>query len=53
MVLNTELAVASSLGNVNLWQYYHQKLSFQSKEVYNPKAFIPHAASHSQAFAHC
>lgn len=22
-------------------------------EVYNPKAFIPHAASHHQAFAHC
>ena len=24
-----------------------------SKEVYNPKAFIPHAASLGQAFAHC
>ena len=24
-----------------------------SKEVYNPKAFIPHAASLHQAFAHC
>ena len=23
------------------------------KEVYNPKAFIPHAASLRQAFAHC
>ena len=23
------------------------------KEVYNPKAFIPHAASLHQAFAHC
>ena len=22
-------------------------------EVYNPKTFIPHAASHRQAFAHC
>ena len=29
--------------------------SFSSllKEVYNPKAFIPHAASLHQAFAHC
>ena len=24
-----------------------------SKEVYNPKAFFPHAASLRQAFAHC
>ena len=22
-------------------------------EVYDPKAFIPHAALHHQAFAHC
>ena len=27
--------------------------SFLPKEVYNPKAFIPHAASLHQAFAHC
>ncbi len=27
--------------------------SFQSKEVYNPKAFFPHAALLRQAFAHC
>ena len=25
----------------------------ESKEVYDPKAFIPHAASLGQAFAHC
>ena len=27
--------------------------SFLPKEVYDPKAFIPHAASLHQAFAHC
>ena len=27
--------------------------SSQLKEVYNPKAFIPHAALLHQAFAHC
>ena len=27
--------------------------SFLLKEVYNPKAFIPHAALLRQAFAHC
>jgi hypothetical protein len=27
--------------------------SFLTTEVYNPKAFIPHAASLDQAFAHC
>ncbi len=28
-------------------------LSFLMKGVYNPKTFIPHAASLRQAFAHC
>ncbi len=28
-------------------------LSFLTKGVYNPKTFIPHAASLRQAFAHC
>ena len=28
-------------------------VSFRLKEVYNPKAFIPHAALLRQAFAHC
>ena len=32
------------------WRYRHY--SSLLKEVYNPKAFIPHAASLSQAFAH-
>jgi hypothetical protein len=40
------LAGASSTGTVN-----HS--SSRSKEVYNPKAVIPHAASLRQASAHC
>src|SRR4030065_2530612 len=46
----TELAVASSPGTVN---FPKRKASSQSKEVYNPKAFFPHAALLRQAFAHC
>ena len=34
-------------------RYRHPKASSLLKEVYNPKAFIPHAASLRQAFAHC
>jgi hypothetical protein len=34
-------------------RYRHRKASSLLKEVYNPKAFIPHAASLHQAFAHC
>ena len=40
------MAGASSTGTVS-----HP--SSRSKEVYNPKAVIPHAASLRQAFAHC
>jgi hypothetical protein len=40
------LAGASYTGTVNF-------SSSRSKEVYNPKAVIPHAASLRQAFAHC
>jgi hypothetical protein len=29
------------------------RASSPAKEVYDPKAFIPHAASLGQAFAHC
>ena len=29
------------------------RTSSPAKEVYDPKAFIPHAASLGQAFAHC
>jgi hypothetical protein len=41
----TELAEAYSSGTV--------RSSSQRKEVYNPKAFLPHAALLRQAFAHC
>ncbi len=41
----TELAEAYSSGTVSS--------SSQRKEVYNPKAFLPHAALLRQAFAHC
>ena len=36
-----------------LIQVPSQKASSLSKEVYNPKAVIPHAASLHQASAHC
>ena len=36
-----------------LSRYRHQKASSLAKEVYNPKAVIPHAASLHQASAHC
>jgi hypothetical protein len=41
----TELAEAYSWGTV--------RTSSPRKEVYNPKAFFPHAALLRQAFAHC
>ena len=41
----TQLADAYSLGTV--------KISSPRKEVYNPRAVIPHAVSLRQAFAHC
>src|SRR3989442_14583136 len=34
-------------------RYRHLAASSLPKEVYNPRAFIPHAASLRQAFAHC
>ena len=48
----TELAVASSGRTVNRSRYYWDRYSFGLTAVYDPKAFILHAASHSQAFAH-
>src|SRR3990172_1526480 len=45
----TELAVASSTGTVNPFS----GLSSPSTGVYDPKAFILHAALLRQAFAHC
>ena len=41
----TELAEADSSGTVII--------SSLTKEVYNPKAFLPHAVLLRQAFAHC
>ena len=48
----TELAVASSRGTVNRARYSRARYSSLLTAVYDPKAFIPHAASHSQACAH-
>jgi len=45
--------VASSWGTVRHSGYSPPCPSFPMTGVYNPKAFIPHAASLRQAFAHC
>ena len=50
----TELAGASFGGTVKFPKHYlHDDLSSLPTEVYDPKAFIPHAALLGQAFAHC
>ena len=49
----TELAGASFEGTVKPLAYSPNDLSPLPTEVYDPKAFIPHAASLGQAFAHC
>ncbi len=49
----TELAVASSEGTVKYRRYLRRHPSFPLTGVYDPKAFVPHAASLRQAFAHC
>jgi hypothetical protein len=41
------------VGRCFFYPYRHPKASSRSKEVYNPKAVIPHAASLRQASAHC
>ena len=46
----TKLAVAASGGTV---RSRCREPSFHPKGVYNPKTFIPHAASLRQAVAHC
>ena len=46
----TELAGASSPGTVSPLE---RGCSSRATVVYNPKTFIPHAASLRQAFAHC
>ena len=49
----TELAGASSWGTVNARDYLPRTHSFPTKGVYDPKAFILHAASLGQGFPHC
>ncbi len=49
----TELAGASFGGTVNIPWYYHEILSSRLTELYDPKAFVTHAALLRQAFAHC
>src|SRR5207245_10257085 len=44
---------ASSEGTVRRRRYSHRRPSFPLTGVYDPKAFVPHAASLRQAFAHC
>ena len=49
----TELAVASSAGTVKALSYSPKACSPLLTGVYNPKAFILHAASRRQGFPHC
>ena len=49
----TELAGASFGGTVRQPTYLKGYRSSLPTEVYDPKAFIPHAALLGQAFAHC
>ncbi len=48
-----ELAGASFSGTVNEGWYYHPSGSSNSTELYDPKAFITHAALLRQGFPHC
>ncbi len=49
----TELAGASFCGTVSAKWYWHFTGSSHLTELYDPKAFITHAALLRQAFAHC
>ncbi len=49
----TELAGASFRGTVKAGAYLTPTVSSPSTGLYDPKAFITHAASLRQAFAHC
>ena len=49
----TELAGAYSSGTVKLPPYSNDSVSSHMTGVYNPKAFILHAASLGQGFPHC
>ncbi len=49
----TELAGASFSGTVSASWYYHKAGSSHLTELYDPKAFITHAALLRQGFPHC
>jgi hypothetical protein len=49
----TELAGASFEGTVKPLPYSDRRLSSLPTEVYDPRAFIPHAALLGQGFPHC
>ena len=49
----TELAGAYSSATVKRPDYSPDRISSLTKEVYNPRAFILHAASLGQGFPHC
>ncbi len=49
----TELAGASFSGTVSTKRYYHFVVSSHLTELYDPKAFITHAALLRQGFPHC
>ncbi len=49
----TELAGASFSGTVTRSWYWHDLNSSHLTELYDPRAFITHAALLRQAFAHC
>ncbi len=49
----TELAGAYSSGTVKRPDYSPDRTSSRIKGVYNPRAFILHAASLGQGFPHC
>ncbi len=50
---DTELADASFSGTVNAPNYLHGAVSSHLTELYDPKAFITHAALLRQGFPHC
>ena len=41
------------MGTVKSWDYWSQGVSSPLKELYDPKAFITHAALLRQGFPHC
>ncbi len=49
----TELAGASFSGTVSASQYYCAAFSSHLTELYDPRAFITHAALLRQGFPHC